>query len=340
MESATMRQVQYSTYHGGSKTLECVEVPIPKPKAGELLVKVEAISVNPVDWRIQDGFMKHILPPKFPFVPGTDVAGEVVTLGPGVTGFDLGNKFVAYIHILKGGGFAEYAVASASRTVVPPPGVSASEGASAVVAGYTALQSARQMGIKSFAGGSEHLNVLIVGASGGVGIILLQLVKLAGDRSMELMRNLAADEVLDYRTPQGATYTSPSGRKYHIVLNCAHFVPLSNFAAELQPDAKVLDMTPTWASIIAAMFNRISMRSPHRFENFYMMDNGEDLETIVELMRAGKVKAMVDSIFPLCKADDAWDHSMQRRCTGKVIVCSCLWGISGSRSMSSCSCFT
>lgn len=121
----------------------------------------------------------------------------------------------------KGGAFAEYAIASVARTVLRPAEVSAVEGACAVVAGYTALQSARQAGIQSFAGGSEHLNVLIPGASGGVGIFLLQLVKLAGahatvtcgERNMELMRNLKADEVLDYRTPEAASYTSPSGQK-------------------------------------------------------------------------------------------------------------------------------
>jgi NADPH:quinone reductase-like Zn-dependent oxidoreductase len=115
-----------------------------------------------------------------------------------------------------------------------------------------ALQSAWQAGIGGVAGGSEGLNVLIPGASGGVGVVLLQLVKQAGahatvtcgERNMELLRGLGADEVLDYRTPEGAAYASPSGRKYHVVLNCAHFVPPASFAPHLQPSAKVVDLTP------------------------------------------------------------------------------------------------
>ncbi|XP_024393200.2 chloroplast envelope quinone oxidoreductase homolog [Physcomitrium patens] len=325
-----MKHVQYSRYHGGSKALEYVEVPIPKPKAGELLLKVEAISNNPVELRIQDGLMKHFLPLRFPFAPGTDVAGEVVSLGTGVKGFRPGDKVVAHIHVLKGGGYAEYAIASSSRVVLRVPEISASEAASIVVAGYTALQSARQVGIKSLAGGCEHLNVQIIGASGGVGTILLQLVKLSGahvtvtcsDRNIELMRNLKADEVLDYQTQQGATYTSPSGRRYHRVFNCAHFVPLSNFSAQLQPNARVIDLTPTRRSIVVAMVNKVSLRSPHRFENFYMWDNQEDLQTMMELMGAGKVKAVLDTTFPLCKAGDAWDHCLKRRCAGKIILCS------------------
>lgn len=77
-----------------------MQVPIPKPGKGELLVKVEAVSVNPVDWRIQDGIFKPLLPLRFPFVSGTDVAGEVVTLGSAVSGFHAGDKIITYIHIL------------------------------------------------------------------------------------------------------------------------------------------------------------------------------------------------------------------------------------------------
>lgn len=206
-----------------------------------------------------------------------------------------------------------------------------------MVAGYSALQSVRQAGIKSFAGGSEHLNVLIVGASGGVGILLLQLVKLAGahatvtcgERNMELMRSLKADEVLDYRTPEGAVYASPSGRKYHIVLNCAHFVPVAKFAKQMQPRGKVVDLTPTLVSFLHALRNRvngamaIASRAQQwtRFEVFYMGDNLEDLETMMELMREGKVKAVLDSSFPLSRAEDAWNRSIGRHSSGKIIVC-------------------
>lgn len=77
-----------------------MEVPVPTPGKGEVLVRMEASSVNPVDWRIQDGIAKHLLPRHFPFVPGTDVAAEVVTLGPSVTGFNPGDKVITYLHVL------------------------------------------------------------------------------------------------------------------------------------------------------------------------------------------------------------------------------------------------
>jgi len=163
--------------------------------------------------------------------------------------------------------------------------------------------------------------------------LLLQLVKLAGahvtvtcgERNMELMRSLKADEVLDYRTPEGADYASPSGRKYHIVLNCSHFVPVAKFAQQMQPNGKVIDMTPTMAGIVDIVCNRVrgvlAMGRRVQSENFYLWDNQEDLETMMELMGAGKVKAVVDSSFPLSRAGDAWDRSMGRHSSGKILVC-------------------
>jgi NADPH:quinone reductase-like Zn-dependent oxidoreductase len=85
---------------GELRGAQYVEVPVPTPGKGEVLVRVEASSVNQVDWRIQDGIAKHLLPCRFPFVPGTDIAAEVVTLGPGVTGFSPSDKVIAYLHVL------------------------------------------------------------------------------------------------------------------------------------------------------------------------------------------------------------------------------------------------
>ena len=142
--------------------------------------------------------------------------------------------------------------------------------------------------------------MLIPGASSGVGVLLLQLVKLAGThvatvtcgkRNIELLRSLKADEVLDYHTPEDAAYASPSGRKYRVVLNSAHFVP--SFAQHLQPGAKVVDLTPSVAGILATLRNEewaAMGRLQYTYKTFYMVDNREDLETMMRLMRLGMAK--------------------------------------------------
>ncbi|KAK3145016.1 hypothetical protein QOZ80_4AG0321390 [Eleusine coracana subsp. coracana] len=250
----TMRAVQYDAYGGGAAGLKHVEVPVPSPKKNELLLKLEAAAINPVDWKLQQGLLRPLLPRKFPFIPVTDVAGVVVAVGSGVTGFQAGDHVVAMLNSLYGGGLAEYAVASESLTVKRPPEVSAAEGAGLPVAAGTAFQALRAIGAK-FDGTGKPLNVLITAASGGVGLYVVQLARLAGlhitatcgARNMELVRSLGADEVLDYRTPEGASLKSPSGKKYDYVIHCTVGISWSTFEPVLSESGKVMDLTPHFA---------------------------------------------------------------------------------------------
>uniref|UniRef100_A0A0E0B4X4 Enoyl reductase (ER) domain-containing protein n=2 Tax=Oryza glumipatula TaxID=40148 RepID=A0A0E0B4X4_9ORYZ len=120
--SRRMRAVQYDKYGGGAQALKHVDVPIPTPKKGEVLIKMEAGSINQVDWKFQKGVARPFMPNKFPFIPVYDLAGEVVELGRGVSSFKVGDKVIA-INFPGGGGLAEYAVAQASRTAPRPPEV-------------------------------------------------------------------------------------------------------------------------------------------------------------------------------------------------------------------------
>lgn len=92
----TMRAVQYDKYGGGADGLKHVEVPVPSPKEGEVLLKMEAASINPIDWKIQKGMLRLFrMPSKFPFTPVSDLAGEVVELGSGVSNFKPGEKVIS-----------------------------------------------------------------------------------------------------------------------------------------------------------------------------------------------------------------------------------------------------
>uniref|UniRef100_J3MYX7 Alcohol dehydrogenase-like N-terminal domain-containing protein n=1 Tax=Oryza brachyantha TaxID=4533 RepID=J3MYX7_ORYBR len=93
--SGKMRAVQYDRYGGGAEGLTHVEVPIPAPKKGEVLIKMEAASINPIDWKIQSGMVRPFLPWRFPVIPACDLAGEVAAVGGGVSGFKLGDRVVS-----------------------------------------------------------------------------------------------------------------------------------------------------------------------------------------------------------------------------------------------------
>ncbi|PRQ25431.1 putative NADPH:quinone reductase [Rosa chinensis] len=207
-----MHAVQYENYGGGLSGLKHVEIPIPSPKRDEVLVKLEAASLNPADWKIQKGTLCPLVPRKFPFIPGFDVAGEIVEVGERVKKFKAGDKVVAVLHLLDGGGLAEFATAT--------------EGAGLPTCGLTAHQALAQVGETELDGTGQLKSILITGASGGVGHYAVQLAKQAnahvtvtcGARNIEFVKRLGADEVLDYSTPDGAALRSPSGQKYDVKL--------------------------------------------------------------------------------------------------------------------------
>ncbi|CAN6234700.1 unnamed protein product [Urochloa humidicola] len=324
---ATMRAVRYDACGGGAEGLKHVEVPVPSAKKNELLLKLEAASINPVDWKIQKGMLRPFLPFKLPFIPVTDVAGVVVEVGPGVNGFQAGDQVVAMLNSFYGGGLAEYAVASESLTVKRPPEVSAAEGSGLPIAAATALQSLRTIGAKFDGTGKPPLNVLITAASGGVGLYAVQLAKLAGlhvtatcgARNVELVKSLGADEVLDYRTPEGASLHSPSGKKYDGVVHCTVGISWSTFDSVLAPNGKVIDITPNFTAILKSALHKVTF-AKKRLVPLLLSANKADLEFLVGLLKDGKMKTLIDSRFPLSKASEAWEKSIEGHATGKIIV--------------------
>uniref|UniRef100_J3LX24 Enoyl reductase (ER) domain-containing protein n=1 Tax=Oryza brachyantha TaxID=4533 RepID=J3LX24_ORYBR len=231
------------------------------------------------------------------------------------------------LNSLNGGGFAEYAVSSASLTVKRPPEVSAADGAGLPVAAGTALQALRSIGAR-FDGTGEPLNVLVTAASGGGGLYAVQLAKLAnlhvtatcGARNVELVRSLGADEVLDYRTAEGASMRSPSGRKYDGVVHCTVGVGWSAFEPLISAaGGKVIDITPNASAMLTSALHAVTLRRK-RLVPLLLSPNRADLELLVALVRDGKLRTVVDSRFPLSDAAKAWQKSIDGHATGKIVV--------------------
>ncbi|KAF3435926.1 hypothetical protein FNV43_RR23018 [Rhamnella rubrinervis] len=327
MARKLMHAVQYDCYGGGAASLKHAEVPIPTPKKGELLLKMEAASLNAFDWKIQNGVARPFLPSKFPYVPGTDVAGEIIEIGQGVKDFKAGDKVVAHLSHLNGGGLAEFAVANESLTVTRPPEVSAAEGAGLPVAGLTAHQALTQAAGVKLDGTGKQTNILITAASGGVGQYAVQLAKLGnthvtatcGARNIDFVKSLGADEVLDYKTPDGAALRSPSGRKYDAVVHCTTGIPWSTFEPNLSDKGKVIDITPGPSALVTFALKKLTF-SKKQLVPLLMNAKKENLAYLVKLVKEGKLKTVIDSELPLSKAEDAWAKSIDGHATGKIIV--------------------
>ncbi|XP_042018193.1 chloroplast envelope quinone oxidoreductase homolog [Salvia splendens] len=327
MAGKVMHAVQFESYGGGAAGLKHVEVPIPTPSKGEVLLKFEAITLNPIDWKIQKGMVRPFLPRKFPHIPATDVAGEVTEVGPGVTNFKPGDKVVALLNHLAGGGLSEYGVAKENLTVQRPPEVSAAEGAGLPVAGLTAHQALTQSAGLKLDGSGSQKNILVTAASGGVGHYAVQLAKLGnahvtatcGARNTDLVKSLGADEVLDYKTPEGAALTSPSGKKYDAVVHCATPIPWSVFEPNLSSNGKVIDVTPGLSSMLTFAMKKLTF-SKKQLVPILLIPKGENLQFLVDLVRQGKLKTIIDSKTPLSNAGEAWMKSIDGHATGKIVV--------------------
>ncbi|KAM0893060.1 hypothetical protein ACQ4PT_025325 [Festuca glaucescens] len=325
----TMKAVQYDKYGGGAEGLKHVEVPVPSPKKGELLLKMEAASINPIDWKIQKGMLRPFLPGKFPFTPVGDLAGEVVELGSGATGFKPGDKVIS-ISFPSGGGLAEYAVAPAALTVARPPEVSAVDGACLPAAASSALQLLKATGV-NFDGTSNATgpkNVLVTAASGGLGHYAVQLAKLAdlhvtatcGARNLAFVQDLGADEVLDYKTPEGAALRSPSGRRYDAVANCAAGVAWPALKAVLADEGgTAADVTPGVRAALTSLLQKVTF-AKKRLAPLMLTPRREEMEWLMDLARQWKLKTVVDSRYPLSRAQEAWAKSVDGHATGKIVV--------------------
>lgn len=321
-----MQAVWYTCYGGGPAGLKHVETPVPTPGNGEILLKVEAASINPIDWKIQKGWIRPILPRKFPFIPLGDVAGEVVEVGLGVKNFKAGDKIISSLGTA-GGGLAEYAVAKETITVQRPSEVSAAEGACLGIAACTALHCLTITGGLKLEKNEPRSNVLVTAASGGVGHYAVQLAKLGnthvtatcGARNIEFVKSLGADEVLDYKTPEGSALKSPSGQKYDVVVHCATGIPWSTFEPNLAPTGKVIDITPGGNAFWTYAVNTITF-SKKKLLPLLVTPTAEKLECLAKLVKEGKLKTVIDSSYPLSKAEEAWAKSIEGHATGKVVV--------------------
>ncbi|CAN6688496.1 unnamed protein product [Malus baccata var. baccata] len=316
MAAKLMHAVQYDSYGGGPSGLKHVEIPIPTLTKGKVLVKLEAASLNPiVDVLTLDGSYEGT---------GTDVAGEIVEVGQDVQKFKVGDKVVALLPYGDGGGLAEYAAVSETSTVLRPPEVSAAEGSGLPMAGLTALQALTEAAGIKLDGTGQHKNILITGASGGVGLYAVQLAKLGnthvtatcGTRNIELVKSLGADEVLDYNTPDGAALKSPSDRKYDFRIVSDSLV---DFRAKLSKRGLVIDLTPGASSLFTFVLKKITF-SKKKMVPLMINAKAENLDCLVKLVKEGKLKTVIDSKHPLSKAEDAWAKRLNSQCTGKIIV--------------------
>ena len=314
-----MQAFVYDRY-GPPERLRLAEVPAPAPGAGAVLVRVLAVSVNAADWHCLRGrplFSRAtlgLLRPRHRIL-GVDVAGRVEAVGDGVTRFAPGEEVYANLLDHGFGGFAELAAAPVAVVAPKPAGLSFEEAAAVPMAAGTALQGLRHHG--AIRPGQQ---VLVNGASGGVGSFAVQLAKAAGAEvtavtssgNLDLARSLGADHVVDYT----ATDALPGGRRYDRILDTVGNRPAAELRAALAQDGRAA--VTGFTSVRRLLAD--SLRGGRQVARVQAHVRADDLEQLAALIEAGKVRPRIDRRYPFAELPAAIAYLEQGRARAKVVV--------------------
>lgn len=325
-----MKAIVYENY-GSPDVLRCEEIDKPTPGDDEVLVKVRAASVNPLDWKLLKGgpaVVRILLGLGKTKIkrPGVDAAGEVEAVGRNITHPKPGDEVFGTCQ----GAFAEYATSKSalgmkSLFVMKPYDVTFEQAASAPVAALTALQGLRDKGRIQL----EH-KVLINGAAGGVGTFAVQIAKSFGanvtgvcsTRNVNMVRSLGADRIIDY-TQEDFT---KSGERYDVILDCVGNHSLSACRRVLNPKGTLVMVGAPGDAPVMGLLARLlgsivlSWFLSKKMVFFIARVNNKDLTIVGELMAGGRVTPVIDTRYGLSEVPEAFRYVEGGHARGKVVI--------------------
>jgi NADPH:quinone reductase-like Zn-dependent oxidoreductase len=304
--------------YGPPGVLKYVDVDRPSVKPNQMLVKVYASSVNPIDWKIRRGMLQFLTGRSFPMILGFDVSGEVMEIGDRVTRFKPGDLIYARLDQLIGGAYAEYAAVSEKVAALKPANMTHAQAAAVPLAGLTALQALRDEG-KLEVG---H-KVLINGASGGVGTFAVQLAKVLGAGEVtgvcsransDLVESLGADRVIDY-TQQDFTQDTI---KYDIIFDVVGNRSFLDCKKVLQPNGVYITTQPFPTDFLQSFLSYLL--PGQKYQVILMKSNHDDLAFLAEQIEEGKIRAVIDRTYPLSEVAAAHTYSEEGHAIGKIVI--------------------
>ena len=319
------------------RPMELREVPEPAAGDGEVLIRVRAAGLNPVDYKTRDGALRLVWRYHLPVVMGNELAGVVEGVGTGVTRFAVGDRVFARVDHQKMGAFAPYAAVSESMVGKMPESLDFAEAAGLPLAGLTALQ-----GLRDELAVTSGDRVFISGGAGGVGTLAIQLAvwmgaavaTTASPRGETLVRSLGAETVIDYQKQKFKDVL----RDYDGAFDLVGGQDLADSFDILKREAKVVTIAgvpePTTARVdlglgplltagVWAMSAKIRHRARRRgvgYRYLLMHPSGDDLDLLAGLVDGGQLKPVTDQVFPFQQIADAFTYLEKGRAKGKVIV--------------------
>lgn len=311
-------QAAYYDQFGGIDQIKIGPIDLPEPSEGEVVLKVKAAGINPVDAVVREGKFEAVVPAQFPVVPGWDVAGVVEKNGPGASRFAEGAEVYGYIRrpVAQHGSFAERLVVPECYLATKPAWLSWEAAGGLPLAGLTAYQS------QMVAGGLKgRETVLILGASGGVGGTAIQLAKEAGATVLAVasadsaahMQELGADHTIDYKAgPVDAAVKKIVPEGVDLILDAISGDTLKQSVAAVKPNGRIISLLNDGKDL--------QLPGGVHFEHVMAHPSVPDLDHLRALADAGKLRVPVSATFPLAEVKKAFEQIESHHTTGKVVV--------------------
>ncbi len=306
-----MKAVRIHAY-GGPEVLHYEEIPIPTLAADDVLIRVQAAGINPVDWKIREGLLKGVLHHQLPLTLGWDVSGEVASLGPQAAGFEVGDAVYVRPNIERDGGYAEYIAVKASEVAHKPKTLDPIHAAAIPLAGLTAWQA-----LVDAAQLTAGQTVLIHAAAGGVGSLAVQLAKARGAQviatasgvNIGLVKQLGADQFIDYTKTAFEEAIDPVD------------VVFDTIGGDTQERSwQVLKPGGILVSVVSPPSKATALERGVRRAFVFIHASSAQLSALANLIDQGNIKPIIHSVLPLADARQAHVISQGGHTRGKIVL--------------------
>ena len=320
----------------GKAPLKMVEVPIPEVGEYDVLAEIHSASLNPVDFKIRDGKLKVLLKYDMPLILGSDFSGIVTQVGSKVSRFKVGDEIYSKTPKNQMGTWAEFVAVREDAIALKPANLTFEEAAAIPLVGLTSYQVLHDvLEVK------KGQRLLIQAGSGGVGTFAIQLAKEMGayvattvsDAGVDLVKSLGADKVINYKAEKfedvlsdyDAVYDTLGGefleKAFRIVKPGGNIVSISGLPnARFGKEYGVGIIKTGFFSLISRKLTQLEKQYGVRYTFLFMSHSGKQLQIIGELIEKGKIKPVVDRVFPFNEAQDAVQYIESGRAKGKVVI--------------------
>jgi NADPH:quinone reductase-like Zn-dependent oxidoreductase len=310
-----MKKIIYSKF-GGPEVLQIAEAPIPIVQETTVLIKVKAASINPLDWKIRNGEMKLISGSKFPRGIGIDFSGIVEEIGSAVTQYKKGDEVYGILDVFKGEALSEYIIAAEKEIDIKPSNISFEQAAAAPVVGSAALQI-----FKTLVSLKKGTEILINGASGGIGMFATQIAKIKGALVTAVVGNSGVQAAKDWGADFAVNYNNEDvlkgSKQYDIVIDLSGKMPFSKAKRIMKHSSVYVHTTPGPKEIISSFF--INLFSSRKYKLLMLKPSPEYLTELRGYVENG-IKIVVSKVYPFQSFKKAYTEVPTGKFIGKAII--------------------